>query len=278
MTDFRGLLLPLLLLGFVSAPVFSQPEDLEPGFEVERSEHLATVPVGTLVELHNGFGDVRVRFGGYEGVVELRAVIQQFETEGARLEVESRAEGDTLRLRVGERSAPEAELLTSRRAGQRKRADLVLFLPQGVNLSLTTTFGEVEMRGLKSQVTARSESGTIHARKVSGDLELSTLDGAIVVNLEDLGRLTPQKFTSERGDITLYLQERSHFSCRVVTQGLLSTDFSLTVEPSGEGSGKVGLAKLGKGTTPVAVTSREGDVRLVLKPAATEARVRGGAP
>lgn len=271
----RLLLLPLL--GLVAIPVLSQPAGFDPGFEIERREHLATVPVGTLVELHNGFGDVRVRFGGYEGVVELRAVMQHFEAEGARLEIESRTEGNTLRLTIGERSAPEAGLSALRRTGQKKRADLVLFLPQGVDLRVSTTFGEIEMRGLKSHVTAHTESGTIHARKVSGDLELVTVDGAIVATLEDLGRLTPQRFLSERGDITLYLKERSHFSCRVATQGLLSTDFSLTVEPAGEGSGKVGLAKIGKGTTPVEATTKEGQVRLVIKPAAAEAKVQGGA-
>lgn len=271
-------LLPLALLFLGALPASPQPPGLEPGLEIERREHYVTVPAGTLVVLDNAFGDVRVRFGGYAGLVELRAVMQQFETEGPRLEVESRPEGDTLRLTVGERAAPEAALSTARRPGQKKRADLVLFLPQGVDLRVTTTFGEIEMRGLKSQVAAKTESGTIHARKVGGDLELSTVDGAIVATLEDLGRLTPQRLSSERGDITLYLKERSHFTCRVATNGLLSTDFSLTVEPSPEGTGKQALAKIGKGTTPVEAKTTEGHVRLVIKPAAAEARVQGGTP
>jgi len=254
---------------WVASSALAAPPDLE----IERREQLATVQPGSRVTVHNSFGDVRARFGGYAGVVEVRAVIQQFAAEGPALLVEVvEADGD-LRVTVGERPDGAGDLRTERQPGQKKRADLVLFVPQGVNLATTTREGEIEIRGLEGDVMARSASGAIHARSIRGDLDLASDRGPIVAVPQSLDRRAVQRFASANGDITLHLDARGHFTCRLSTRGRLSTDFSLAVEDDpADAARKRALATVGKGTTTLEVTSRDGHVRLVRRPSAAEAR------
>lgn len=244
-----------------------------PGVEIERSEQFSTVEPGTTVFVRNEFGDVRARFGGYEGVVEVRAVLQQFASEGPRLEVEVVAGAAGLQVSVGERPAGAKLLRTERQPGQKKRADLVLFVPKGVHLVVATTDGEIQARGLRGDLRARSLSGGIEARSIRGDLDLASVSGAIFAAPESLDRRTVQRFASESGNVTLRLAERGHFSCRATTRGWLSTDFTLAIEADPAApAAKRGLATIGKGTTPLEVQSGVGHVRLKLRPSAEEAR------
>lgn len=85
----------------VASSALAAPPDLE----IERREQLATVQPGSLVTVHNSFGDVRARFGGYAGVVEVQAVIQQFAAEGPALRVKvaadrTRMDGAAFRART----------------------------------------------------------------------------------------------------------------------------------------------------------------------------------
>ncbi len=244
-----------------------------PGVEIERREQFATLAPGTTVFVSNEFGDVRARFGGYDGVVEVRAVLQQFASEGPNLEVELVPSAAGLRVTVGDRPAGAKILRTERQPGQKKRADLVLFVPKGVHLSVATTDGEIQARGLRSDLRARSLSGAIEARSIRGDLDLASASGAIFAAPESLDRRTVQRFASESGRITLRLPERGHFSCRAETRGWLSTDFTLAIESDpAEPAAKRALATIGKGTTPLEVHSGVGHVRLKRRPSAEEAR------
>ena len=245
----------------------------EPGVEIERREQFSTLEPGTTVFVRNEFGDVRARFGGYDGVVEVRAVLQQFASEGERLEVELEASTAGLLVTVGDRPAGAKMLRTERQPGQKKRVDLVLFVPKGVHLTVATTDGEIEARGLRSDLRARSLSGAIEARSIHGDLDLASGSGKIFAAPESLDHQTVQRFASESGDITLRLAEQGHFSCRATTRGWLSTDFTLAIESNpAEPAAKRALATIGKGTTPLEVQSRVGHLRLTRRPSAEEAR------
>lgn len=244
-----------------------------PAVEIERREQFSTLEPGATVFVSNEFGDVRARFGGYAGVVEVRAVLQQFASEAPRLEVEVVAGAAGLQVTVGDRPASPGVLRTERQPGQKKRADLVLFVPKGVHLAVATTDGKIQARGLRSDLRARSLSGAIEARSIRGDLDLASGSGAIFAAPESLDRSMVQRFASASGDITLRLAEQGHFTLRAATRGRLSTDFTLAIEDDpAEAAGKRALATIGKGTTPLEVQSRVGHLRLTRRPSAEEAR------
>lgn len=244
---------------------FAQPE--APGYQVERVERFASVAVGQVLTVTNPFGDVFARFGGYEGAVEARAVIQQFEAEGPRLVMvlEDTPRGPV--VRVGALSSDGKTLDLEPVKGQKKRADLVIFVPQGAPLEVTTLDGRVEARGLKSDLRVRTRAGGVSVRSVQGNLDLASEAGSILATPELEKRTDVQRFTTGQGDISLILPQDGAFTVSASTTGWLSTDFSLAIERDpAEATRRRGRGKNGAGRTPLEVTSQSGHLRLQVRP------------
>lgn len=274
---FFGSSLAVLALVGAAAPALSAQEPFnEPGFTLERQENLHQVPAGSTVKVANAFGDVRLRFGGYEGQVEVRAVLQQFSSEGPPLALHSKGVDGGVEIEVGMQAADAGSWIVEPVKGQRKRADLVIFVPQGVAVEVGTGGGQIDARGLKSDLEARTASGAIYARSISGDLDLSSDSGAIVAVPEARAREHVQRLTSRSGDLTVYLFEQGSFAVDARTAGRLTTDFSLTVEEDAANPRrKLGKAIVGSGGTPIQLDSATGEVRLLLKPSAERAAPDG---
>jgi Putative adhesin len=248
----------------VASAVAAQPS--APGFALERVERFAQLPPGGVLTVENSFGDVVLRFGGYAGVVEARATLQQFADEGAPLVLEVSEGPAGVQVRVGVRSATASALALEPTKGQKKRADLVLFVPQGARLAVTALDGRFEARGVRGDLKARTRGGAITVRGTRGDLDLESTSGAIVAVPESLGRTAVQRFASASGDVTLHLVEDGSFAVRAETAGWLSTDFSLSVERDADR--KRGSARIGTGATPIHASSGSGHIRLVRRPSA----------
>jgi Putative adhesin len=249
----------------VPGDAFAQPES--PGYQVERVERFVSVAAGQVLSVTNPFGDVSARFGGYEGAVEARAVIQQFEAEGPRLVM---VIGDTSRgpvVRVGTLGADGKTLDLEPVKGQKKRADLVIFVPQGARLEVTTLEGRVEARGLKSDLRVRTRAGGVSVRSVQGNLDLASEAGSILATPELEARTEVQRFTTGQGDISLILPQDGAFTVSASTTGWLSTDFSLAIERDpADVTRRRGRGKNGAGRTQLEVTSQSGHLRLQVRP------------
>ena len=257
----------------------SSLRDSPPHFEIEHLSWIGTVVEGETVSVSNPFGDLRAKFGGYEGKVEIFATAQQFPGEGAPLELEGRQlDGGGVEVSVGgEQTAPIP--------GHRKRVDLVVFVPHGATLRASTHNGLIQAKGLHGDVHATSEGGDLYAREVEGDLTMSTGSGDVLVVLRPRGSAHSQSahsqsaqsqatarqvFSSKSGDVTLYASEECHLAVDLVTSGLLSTDFTTRITKAA--SVKRGEAQLGKALTAVSLTSETGHLRLVRLPLAQEAK------
>lgn len=245
------------------------------GFEVENVSWLGSVEDGRSVVVSNGFGDVRARFGGHDGQVEIFATLQHFAAEGPRLTVAAKESPAGVEVSVGYRVEQDGAWVTAPQPGQKKRADVVVFVPQGAPLAASTGHGLIEVDGTKSDVRATTVSGEIQVRKVDGDLDLTTDSGAILAALgaREAGRR--QSLISGSGDLTVVLSEDANLTVRVATGGLISTDFSLRIERRENSRAiKQGEAVIGKGTTELVMSSESGHLRLVRQPVARKARAR----
>ena len=244
-----------------------------PGFEIERVSWVGEVAAGRGITVRNQFGDVRARFGGYDGKVEILASLQHFADEGARLQVETDEAATGLTVTVGYRT-DDGELATARDPGQRKRGDLVVFVPRDATLVVSTDHGLVDLRGLRSNVHATTVSGDIRTRKIEGELDLDTGSGDVVALLEAWHTARTHALVSGSGDLSVVFGGEVNAVIRVATSGLISTDFSLRVEHrSGQRPVRRGDTLVGKGSSTVTVRSDAGHVRLVRKPLADDARV-----
>jgi hypothetical protein len=249
----------------------------EPGFEMERVGWLGAVRAGGTVTVRNPFGDVRARFGGYQGEVEVMAVLQHFAEEGARLTLEALESDDGVELVIGHRSQG-GELVTTREPGQRKRADLVVFVPRGVKLEAVTDDGLLEARGLQGNVTGATRSGEIRVRAVEGVVELTTVSGPVLLALSDREVGAPQSVVSQSGDLTVYVSEDANLTIRVASDRPLGTDFTAALDHQAgrRPAATLATAVIGKGTDELRLESPGGIVRLLHRPAAGRARVRPG--
>ncbi len=274
------LLLAASASGQEPAPAAEIPAAGTPGFEIERFSWTGDVAAGCDapaeecrrgVTVVNRFGTVRARFGGYEGKVEVFANVQNFAREDPRLAVEARETATGVEVTVGFRD-DAGELVTTRESKHKKRADMVVWVPQGAALQVTTESDLIEARSLKSDLRARSTSGDVTVRKIDGELDLETGSGDVLALLEGWDSARRHAFASGSGDVSLYLGGEVNARVRIATSGLISTDFSMTVDYQADRRPiKQGEVLAGKGSSTVEVTSAGGHVRLVRKPLARKA-------
>ncbi len=263
----------LLFLAALASAEEPPVPDGEEGFEIERVSWTGDAGDGGVTVI-NRFGDLRARFGGYEGKVEVFGNVQHFATEGPRLVVESKETAAGVEVTIGFRGEG-GELITVRDPEQRKRADMVLYVPQGAALSVETAGGLIDVRGLKSDVRARSHGGDISARKVVGALDFAAGGGDVLALLEQWDAKRRHSFATDTGDVSIYLAGEVNAKLHAATSGLLSTDVSLEVDyQANRRPTKRAEGMLGKGSSKVTVTSRDGHVRLIRRPLARKAMVR----
>jgi hypothetical protein len=268
----RARSLACLLLAFLAVAAAAQ--ETPDGFEIERFSWVGAVEDGGGVTVVNRFGDVRARFGGYEGRVEAFANVQHFAGEGPRLEVATKESAAGVEVTVGYRDE-RGELVTARDPRLKKRADLVVWVPKGAPLTATADGGVMDLRSLESDVRARTTSGAVTALKLGGDVDLASESGDLLALLQDWSTARRYVFASDRGDVTLYCGGEVNAALRVATGGLISTDFSMTVDfQAGRRPVRRGEALAGKGSSAVEIESASGHVRLVRRPLARDARVR----
>ena len=247
------------------------------GFEIERVSRTRHVGDGAGVTVVNRFGDVRARFGGYEGRVEILANVQHFADEGARLVVDTKESPAGIGITVGYRTPDGDGLITTPDPAQKKRADMVVYVPRGAPLSVSTDHGLVEARGLQSDFRARTASGTFSARKIAGELDIKTGAGDAIVVLERWDLLREHSIVSETGNISVVFGAEVDAVIRVATSGLISTDYSMQVDYKADRTPlRRGQALVGKGSSVISITSTEGNIQLVRRPLAQKARQSRG--
>jgi hypothetical protein len=228
----------------IAAPASDFPEPTRSGFK-------ALLASTQAITVRNDFGDVRLRFGGFEHQLEYTAVAQapkdaplpQVQYDGAQALISTQLPGGN----------PVA----------RQRVDLVVFVPAGHAVSVQTLAGLVEMRGLHSDVKVRSDGGAIQARGVQGALDFETGTGAIEVALEPNKTLLRQSLVTRTGVITASFPTDFVGSLNVATSALISTEYSVLVSPQpGQEPNKIGAVKFDDGAQQLLMHSKRGELRL----------------
>ncbi|HKQ63144.1 MAG TPA: hypothetical protein VJS92_17790 [Candidatus Polarisedimenticolaceae bacterium] len=248
----------LALAGPPSAPPAAAPDE---HWEKTNEQWFESIPAGGRVRVVNPFGNVYARFGGYEARVEILATIQQLDDGRPAPQVHRDAVESGIDVTVvdAEPGAAAAE--------RRDRVDLVVFVPKGTPLEAETDKDKIEIKGLKSDVAARSARGDVSIRGVAGRVRAHSARGQISVALEGGATQEPQELSTETGDIEAYLWEDAAVEVRLATSGEISTDFSIQIEHHKfEEPDKIGIAVVGKGGPKLSLLSKRGHLRLLRLP------------
>jgi len=239
-----------------SAVAATAQDKLVASIATTRSDYAATVPVGQAIVIDNPYGDVHVRFGGFEHKVDAHAVLQ--EPKGA-------AHID-LKPTVAEDGhytiAPRLPAGASARDGQ--RIDLSVFVPEGHALSVRTEQGLIDVHGVHGDVDLKSTTGDINLRGIKGAIHGETGGGAIEAALDSAPRNASQRLATTTGDIQVGVDDHLDAALDMATSALFATDYSIEVtRRPGEEPNKRAHAVIGANASKLVLESRRGQIRLI---------------
>jgi hypothetical protein len=214
------------------------------------------------IRIDNPYGDVRLRRGGRDGEYELAAVLQQLAGAARRLEI--RVDKTDAGLDVGVVSIVKPGLeIGTHAAADRSRADLVMMVPDGFWLSASTESGEIDARGVLSDLELSSESGNIRAAGVQGGVDARSNSGDIHVAFVDERPSSTHVLETVTGSVAVWLAPDADVTVTMSSSGTLTTDFSLQVtHRDHEEPDKVGRAKIGRGGSSLELRSLQGNLFL----------------
>lgn len=270
MSWFVRLVLPSLVLFGCAADPARRDAPVAAGMaeptgpRIERGSLEARLADGTPLQIENPYGDVRLRFGGYDGVL-LAHYVEQRPPQAGPITLEFAAAHGRLRARL-----PEHMALVP---GQ--RLDLVAFVPKGHAVRVRTEHGTIEGRGIQGDVEFVSREGAIAFRAIAGRIRAETGGGTIEGQLEPAPEGSTQRIATRTGAITLAVPEALNAALELASSAAFATEFSLEVEPvPGQEPNKRARAVIGKPLATLAVESRRGEIRLLrragFRPAAGE--------
>ena len=220
-----------------------------------RQDFSARLANGQAVSVDNPYGDVRLRFGGYESELEINAVAQRPQ-QAAVIELQPGLVDGSYRI------APRLPADTLIAEGQ--RLDLVVFVPRGHNVQVRTESGVIESRGIRADIDLRSTRGNIAIRGTSGRVHAETGPGSIEASLLHAPPGSRQHLATSTGSIVLAVSDDLDAKLELSTSAAFATEFSLHVENlPGQEPNKRAIAQVGAGAADVIVESRRGEIRLL---------------
>ena len=125
-------------------------------WKIDRVEWTDVVPNGSLFQLENPYGDIRIR-GTANPELALSAVIQFADGDPEKIEIKREQKDGVFQVSAyfaGDQAKTFAK-------GGRRRADITIFLPYGTPIVAATGAELLEAKGLKSDSTFQTFSGKV---------------------------------------------------------------------------------------------------------------------
>lgn len=215
----------------------------------------------TAIEVRNDFGDIRARLAA-DRRLEASMVIQRLDPAGDKVGFTVERRGGSLALVVAYPPGRVRDADAHPAKDSYDRLDLVVFVPAGVALRAHTLRGQVEVRGLKSDVEAATQDGPVLVR-TSGGVQARTDSGEITVQLDAAalaGDGPPHLLRSDTGAVTVLLPALADPELRIETAGEWVSNLDVTTTRH-QGRTRVTSAARGAGRL-LMISSRTGRVRV----------------
>lgn len=224
--------------------------------EPRREDLTDTVPAGTAVYVDNPYGNVYLRFGGYQHAVDVHVTLQQPVGAPAITLHRGRENGRyVIAPRLPEGVAPVPA----------QRIDLVVYVAQGHAVTVRTGDGDIESRGVKSDLDLHSTRGDIAVRGTEGTVQAETGAGNIEVTF---ARAAPagsrQRLATTTGSITVGVTDRLDATVTMATSAAFATDYSIDVtHDDGKEPDKWARTVIGAPRAEITLESRQGEIRVL---------------
>ncbi|MEM7585908.1 MAG: DUF4097 family beta strand repeat-containing protein [Acidobacteriota bacterium] len=238
----------------------AQSESRLGDWKVETFRWTGTDEATRSVTVRNPHGNVRLR-KAETGKAFTSAAIQRHGDDPRLGDIRVEEADGKVTIEVGF-STPEGfdpAKLTEEMA--KHRIDITVLVPAEARLEVQTEDGDIEGKGLESDVTASSTTGDI-VLSIDGSLEARTERGTVKAVFKSADWRTPPKLTTTTGEIIVWLPPNANTEIRARTAGWLTTDYSLEITSPPEEQMKSAVVKLGDGKHPFAIESTKGNIRL----------------
>ncbi|MEO6690045.1 MAG: hypothetical protein ABIS07_02415 [Dokdonella sp.] len=201
------------------------------------------------IEIVNLHGEINVR-NRDDAELGMHAVVQRLPPAFAHARFVERREHGTLHLEVAFDEA----------AGEKPgHVDIAVYLPSTSAIALVTRDARISVKRREGSIEAHSESGAILAAS-RGRLDLHTNTGQI--RAIEIGKhwSGESRIETDSGRIVLLVPTFGDIVLDAATTGRLSNDFGLSVHA--QDTLNVAHARYGRGTSPLIVRSRSGQIML----------------
>ena len=247
----------------VASPA-AQPADPTAGLTIDRLEWSGLPAGAEVVVIENDYGDVRIRGAKGDDVVEAHTVVQRLDSAGEKLVLAVERIGATLVIRVEYPPATPPDPMARARRERHDRADIAVFVTDGVRVEARTRGGIVHVKGFKGDgIDAQTDTGAIRIVAEKSVRARST-SGPIHVLVREPEGQRSMWLESESGSIEAELPPEADLDVRVRTGGKVELGYPAKVE-SKDGRSRASF-ELGKGDRVLVVESRSGDVRIAPAP------------
>lgn len=257
----RSCSLAAILLACASLQSFAQSTaagsvaDAAADVQLTRINTSAVIAGNQPILIDNPYGDVRLRFGGYDHAVEVHAVVQQ-PAGASNMDLKPGTVDNQYRI------APRLPEGTRMAEGQ--RLDLVVFIAEGHAVNVRTEQGLIESRGIRADINLHSASGDIAIRGTQGTIQARTGPGSIEASLGPAPSGSTQRLATSTGTITLALDNKLDAHLELSTSAAFATEFSLQIDPlPGQEPNKKARAVVGADKASIIVESLRGEIRLL---------------
>jgi hypothetical protein len=217
----------------------------------------------TAFDVRNDFGDIRARAAG-DRALDVSMVVQRLDSAGEKVGFTVERRGGTVALVVSYPTGRIRDSVAQPAKDSYDRLDLVVFVPPGVTLHAQTLRGQVEARGLKSDVDAVTEAGPIFLRTTgaiqarSGSGDISALPNALALGTSG----PPLILQSVSGTIAVTLLGQPGPELRAETAGEIVTSLPVRRSRHGDRTRVVSAADR-NAVRLLLISSRTGQIRIV---------------
>ena len=256
----RSIIILLIGVGLASPCLLHAADDLAESWVIEKAQWTVDPGAVETIEVHNDFGDLRVRPSD-DGQVHLSASIQRHEDDPRRAKIGHNQAGVALKIHVDYPAVDSPIPEGKEKSWGRRRVDVTLFVPIEAELVVVTERGLVEAKGLENPIEARSEWGDI-VLSTQGPVVAYSGRGDIDVKFGAAEWTSPARLETLTGSISVVLPADSDVLVEMETRGQLTTDFTLQVAHHPASALKTGTAVIGEASSELYLSSDRGNLSL----------------
>ncbi|MDH3404815.1 MAG: hypothetical protein OEP45_14440 [Acidobacteriota bacterium] len=219
------------------------------------SDSFAVGEAGTL-RFRHPWGDVRVE-GAATDRIHVTALAQLHRDDPRRPSIRFAPGAATHELVV--EFAPDEGAADE--AWKRRRIDVGLLVPAGLELELETGRGLIEVEKMTAASRLTSDRGDV-VYDGAGSLAARTERGSLRALLRTTGDGRTAELSTLTGDIRCILLADARADVTLETRGPVTTDYSVAIDRAPGSPLKKGRIRIGENGTAITLTSHSGGIRL----------------